>query len=237
MTLKFTWLGHSTVLLESDGHTVIIDPFLSSNPLIELSPDDLNVDYIFLTHAHGDHVGDSRDGVGGDTIALAKRTGAGIVSNFEIGNWFARKGIDNILQGNGGGNFQITDWLSVKFTKAFHSSSFGDGSYGGQPNGFVIRMGGKTVYHAGDTELFGDMAFIGELGIDVAFLPIGDRFTMGVEDSIRAIQLIKPKYVAPLHYNTFPPIVQDAKDWAERVYRHTEAQPIVIDPTNSYTLD
>lgn len=238
MTVSFTWLGHSTFIINSDDHKLIIDPFISSNPLIELLVDDIDVELIVLTHAHGDHVGYGEGGPAADTIAIAQRTGATIICNFEMGNWFMANGIpgEQIFQGNPGGTMR-GDWVDVKFTKAFHSSSFGDGTYGGQPNGMLIHTDGTTIYHAGDTSLFGDMALIGEEGLDIAFLPIGDVFTMGVDDSVKATRLLKPKVVFPMHYNTFPPIVQDAKAWAERINRETDAQPIVIDPGNSYTLD
>ncbi len=237
MTLKFTWLGHSGFLFEVNNHSFVLDPFLSGNPLSTIGPDDVgDVEHILLTHAHSDHVGDNDDGVAGDTISIAKRTGAQIVCNFEMGNWFMQQGLENVWQGNPGGTMS-GEFMDVKLTKAFHSSSFGDGTYGGQPNGMIIKAGGKTLYHAGDTSLFGDMSLIAEEGLDVVFLPIGDVFTMGVEDSIRAIKMLRPKYAVPVHYNTFPPISQDAGAWAEKVHRQTNTQPIVLDPGGSYTLD
>lgn len=236
MTLTFVWLGHSTFLFDIDGHQVLLDPFLSNNPLNPIDPAELNPEAILLTHAHGDHVGDTADGPAADTITVAERTGAKIVCNFEMGNWFAAKGLSNIWQGNPGGTFR-GDFMDVKLTKAFHSSSFGDGAYGGQPNGMIIHAAGKTLYHAGDTSLFGDMSLIGDEGIDVAFLPIGDMFTMGVDDSIRAIKLLRPRYAFPIHYNTFDAITQNAKSWADKVNRQTDAQPLVMDPGQSYTLD
>ncbi|MEL6307744.1 MAG: metal-dependent hydrolase [Chloroflexota bacterium] len=236
MGITLTWYGHSTFTLESDGKKLIIDPFLTNNPLTEATPDDMDVDLIVLTHAHGDHVGYSDAGPAGDTIAIAQRTGALVVCNFEMGNWFMNNGVENVFQGNPGGTYR-GEWVDVKFTKAFHSSSFGDGSYGGQPNGLILRADGKTIYHAGDTSLFGDMALIAEEGLDCAILPIGDVFTMGVDDSIKAAKMLNAKAVLPCHYNTFPPIVQDAGAWADRINRDTNSQPIVIDPGNSYTVE
>jgi L-ascorbate metabolism protein UlaG (beta-lactamase superfamily) len=236
MALTFTWLGHSTILLNIDGKHVIIDPYLTENPLSPLKVTDLQVSYILLTHAHGDHVGDNQHGCAGDTIDLAQHTGATIVCNNEMALWFRTKGLKHVWDGNPGGTMR-GDFLDVKLENAIHSSSFGDGSYGGHPVGLVISGGGSTIYHAGDTSLFGDMALIAEEGIDLAFLPIGDTYTMGIDDSIRAIKLLKPKYVVPIHYNTFPEIVQDVTRWADRVNRETNAQPIVLDPGLSHTLE
>lgn len=236
MALTFTWLGHSTVVLDIDGKQIIIDPFLTSNPLSPSRVSDLQVRYILLTHAHDDHVGDNQHGIAGDTIELARHTGATIVCNNEMGMWFRNRGLKHVWAGNPGGTMR-GEFVDVKLEKAFHSSTFSDGSYGGHPLGLVISAGGKTIYHAGDTSLFGDMALIGEEGIDLALLPIGDTYTMGIDDSIRAIKLLKPKYVAPIHYNTFPEIVQDVTRWADRVNRETNAQPIVLDPGLSYTIE
>jgi len=235
MAFSFTWLGHSTFIFESDGRRLLIDPFLTNNPFCATSPDAIDVEYILLTHAHGDHVGDTESGAAADTLSIAQRTGAKVVCNFEMGNWFLKKGLQNVVQGNPGGRLDC-EFFDVKFTKAFHSSSFSDGAYGGQPNGLIIRTREITAYHAGDTSLFGDMQFIGDEDIGIAFLPIGDVFTMGIDDSIHAIELLRPRYVFPMHYNTFPPITQNVSDWADLVNRNTQAQPIIIDPSKSYTF-
>ncbi len=228
MAIKITWLGHSAFALDLDGHSALIDPFLTGNPLAAANPDALNPEIIFLSHAHGDHLG--------DTVAIAKRTGAKVVSNFEIGNWLMKQGLKNIHQQNPGGGFNH-GFVHARWTVAFHSSSLPDGSYGGEANGFILTTtGGKRLYFAGDTALFSDMTLIGDYGIDVAFLPIGDNFTMGPEDSIRAVQFIRPQVVLPMHYNTFPPLTQDAGKWARAVSSETSAQPIVLDPGGSYTL-
>lgn len=228
MGISFTWLGHSAFSFNIDGHMVLVDPFLSGNPLAAAKANDLNPELILLSHAHGDHLG--------DTVDIAKRTGAPVIANFEISNWLANQGVENAIGVNPGGTFDA-EILDVKWTIAHHSSSFPDGTYGGQPNGFVIRANGRKLYYAGDTSLFLDMQLIGDEGIDVAFLPIGDRFTMGPVDSLRAIEFIRPEYVVPMHYNTFPPIVQDVAEWATRVNNDTDSTPIVIDPGNTYTLD
>ncbi len=227
MAVSIRWIGHSAYSLDIDGHKVLIDPFVSGNPVAKAAAKDLEAEVILLTHAHGDHVGDS--------VEIAKRTGALVVCNFEMGDWYLAHGVKNVFQGNPGGSFR-NDWLSAKWTIAFHSSSFPDGTYGGQPNGFLIRGGGATIYHAGDTCLFGDMRLIGDEGIDLALLPIGDCFTMGIDDSIKAIKLLNPIAVSPMHYNTFPPIEQDAAAWAQRVENETGARAIVLEPDDSFSL-
>ena len=228
MAVTIKWLGHSGFQLDIDGHKLLIDPWLSGNPAATASADDLDADVILLTHAHDDHVADAS--------AIAERTGATIVCNFEMGNWYLAQGHQNVSQGNPGGSFH-NDWMSAKWTLAFHSSSFSDGSNGGQPNGFVIRAGGYAIYHAGDTCLFGDMRLIGDEGIDVALLPIGDVFTMGVDDSIKAIQFLRPGTAVPIHFNTFPPIEQDAGAWAARVESETDAKAVVLTPGGVLGLD
>jgi L-ascorbate metabolism protein UlaG (beta-lactamase superfamily) len=227
MSVRFTWLGHSAFTFEFDGHKVVVDPFLTGNPLAAANADDLAAEIIFLTHAHGDH--------SGDALSIAKRTGAMIVSNAEIADWAGKNGAKSHGMNTGGG--YDFGFVHARQTIAFHSSSFPDGSYGGNPNGFVFTLSsGQRVYFAGDTALFSDMALIGDYGIDVAFLPIGDNYTMGPEDSLKAIKLIKPKMVVPMHYNTFPFIVVDVAGWANRVSSQTDAQPIVLDPGGSYSL-
>jgi L-ascorbate metabolism protein UlaG (beta-lactamase superfamily) len=227
MSIRFTWLGHSAFTFEIDGHKMIVDPFLTGNPLAAAAQDDITVEIVFLTHAHGDHFG--------DTIAIAKRCGAVVVSNAEIAGYVGRQGI--VTHGlNTGGGYDF-GFVHARQTIAFHSSSFPDGTYGGNPNGFIFTTPkGQRVYFAGDTALFSDMQLIGDYGIDIAFLPIGDNYTMGPEDSLKAIKLIRPRLVVPMHYNTFPVIMVDVAGWANRVSSQTEAQPIVLDPGGSYSL-
>ncbi len=228
MAVTLNFLGHSGFQMDIDGHKLLIDPWLSGNPAAVTAAADIDAELILLTHAHDDHVADAAD--------IATRCGASIVCNFEMGNWYLARGQENVFQGNPGGSFR-NDWMSAKWTVAHHSSSFGDGSYGGQPNGFVIRGGGCAIYHAGDTSLFGDMRLIGDEDLDVALIPIGDVFTMGVADSIKAIQLLRPDKVVPMHYNTFPPIEQDAAAWARRVENETNATPVILAPGDSLTCD
>lgn len=227
MSISFTWLGHSAFAFEFDGHSALIDPFLTGNPLAAARAEDVEAEIIFLTHAHGDHVG--------DTVAIAKRTGATVVANAEIAGWAGKQGLTAHGMNTGGG-FDF-DFVHARQTIAFHSSSFPDGSYGGDPNGFIFTTpGNERVYFAGDTALFSDMKLIGEDGVDIAFLPIGDNFTMGPADALKAINLIKPQVVVPMHYNTFDVISVDVAGWANRVSSETDAQPIVLDPGGSYTL-
>lgn len=228
MSVSFTWLGHSAFAVDVDDHPVLLDPFLTGNPLAAADARSIPAELILLSHAHGDHLG--------DTVDIAKRTGAPVVCNFEIGNWLADKGVPAVEQVNPGGTY-YGSFLDAKWTVAHHSSSFPDGTYGGQPNGFILFASGYKLYYAGDTGLFSDMQLVGDHGIDVAFIPIGDRYTMGIDDSIKAIHYIRPRFVVPMHYNTFPPIMQDAADWASRVNKETDAQPIVLDPGGTYTLD
>lgn len=225
MGIQVTWLAHSGFKLEIEGKTVLIDPFLTGNPLAPMKADELRADFILLSHGHGDHVG--------DTVAIAKRTGATVVGNFEIANWIEGKGVKNVAGLNTGGGYDF-GFGRVEYTPAFHSSSLPDGSYGGQPHGILIFAPGTTFYHSGDTALFTDMQLIGDKGVDVAILCVGDYFTMGPTDSLDAIRFIRPSYVLPMHYNTFPPIQQDIAKWAQQVHNHTEAKAIVLDPGGTH---
>lgn len=227
MATKITWYGHAAFGLEVDGHKLLIDPFLSDNPSAAIGPDQVEADYILISHGHGDHVGDA--------VAIAKRTGAPVISNFEIVNWFDAKGIEGHAQHLGGGFHHPFGYL--KLTLALHGSALPDGTYGGNPAGFLLTTpADKKVYFACDTGLFGDMALIGEEGLDLAVVPIGDNFTMGPEDALKAVKLLKPKRVVPVHYNTWELIEQDANNWAEQVRAETETEPIVLAPGESISL-
>ncbi len=229
MTISYTWLGHSAFLMNIEGHSVLFDPFLTGNPLASTEANSLNPEVIFVTHAHGDHTG--------DTVDIAKRSNAAVATNVEISEWFSRKGVETVHGFNTGGTLDL-GFLTAKMTLAFHSSSFPDGTYGGNPGGYIItaKESGKRLYFAGDTALFSDMQLIGDHGIDIAFLPIGDYFTMGPADSIKAIQYIRPRYVVPMHYNTFGLIAVDGGAWASQVNQQTDATPIVLDPGGTFTL-
>ncbi|MGH2532337.1 MAG: metal-dependent hydrolase [Thermomicrobiales bacterium] len=223
-----TYLGHSAFLVEADGKSVLVDPFLTGNPTAARSADDLNPNTILLTHAHGDHVG--------DTIEIAKRTGATVIATFELGTWLGKQGVENAVGGNHGGTIAF-DGGTTKFVPAWHTSSYGDTFLApGVPAGHVVRFGGHTIYFAGDTCLFGDMQLIGEEGLDVAVLPIGDLFTMGPADAVRAVTFLRPKLVVPCHYNTFPPIKQDPDAFKQQVDTKTDATCIALAPGQAHDL-
>jgi len=229
MTITITWLGHAGFALAIDGHQVLIDPFLSGSPVAPVGADAIGADFILLTHGHGDHVM--------DTPAIARRTGATVVANVEIANWMGDKhGLENVIGINTGGGIKLP-FGRVELTIAHHSSGLPDGSYGGMPNGILIFTNdGKTLYHAGDTAVFAEMEWIGDAGVDVAMLPIGDHYTMGPAASLKAVSLLRPKVVIPMHYNTFDAIAQDAAAWARRVADETSAKPVVLDPGCTYSL-
>jgi L-ascorbate metabolism protein UlaG (beta-lactamase superfamily) len=221
MTVRATWLGHACFLIDTGKAKVLIDPFLTGNPLASATADAVQADYILVSHGHGDHVGDA--------VAIAGRTGATVIANFEVHNWLAKQGVKHGHPQHIGGGFNYP-WGRVKLTIAQHGSALPDGSYGGNPCGFLLTTEGKQIYHACDTGLFYDMKLIGEEGIDLAILPIGDNFTMGPDDALRAVKLIQPKRVVPIHYNTFDLIKQDAQAWAARVEKETEAKVAVLAP-------
>jgi len=225
--MRLTWYGHACVLIESDKARLLIDPFLQGNDLAPIGPEQVSPDYILVSHGHGDHLG--------DTVAIAQRTGATVISNFEISRWLTAKGVRNTHAQHIGGGFDYP-WGRAKLTMAMHGSGLPDGSYGGNPCGFLLTLEGKTVYHAGDTGLFYDMKLIGEAGIDLAILPIGDNFTMGPDDALRAVQLLAPGMVMPIHYSTFPVIKQDARAWAVKVEAETSAKVRLMQPGDLFEL-
>jgi L-ascorbate metabolism protein UlaG (beta-lactamase superfamily) len=229
MSFKITWHGHYTFSLDIDGTHVIIDPFLKgNNPVCDVPIELLPADFILQTHGHGDHIA--------DTVELAKSTGAQVVSNFEIANWINSQGYENTWAMNTGGSYQFP-FGRVKMTPALHSSGLPDGTYGGDPGGFVIFAESGIVYFSGDTALFSDMSLIGALGLDVAIIPTGDNFTMGPEDALLALKFLKPKVVIPSHFDTWEPIEQDMDAWSETVRQETDVIPVVLKVGESYELE
>ncbi len=202
--MKLTHLGHSCFLLETSTHRLLFDPFLSGNPLAKTRPEEIECDFILVSHGHEDHLGDA--------VAIAKRTGATIISNFETAVFCGKQGAPAVHPMQHGGAWEFP-FGRVKLTIAHHSSSneTADGfAYLGNPAGILVTTEGKTIYHAGDTALFLDMKLIGELDtIDVALLPIGDNFTMGPEDAARAVYFLNARLAIPMHYNTFDLIKVD----------------------------
>lgn len=199
MSLAITFLGHSGFMLDDGTNCVVIDPFLTGNPVAVTAPVDVRCTHVALTHGHADHFG--------DTVKIAMANNATVVAAFEIIEYLATLGIDNGSPGNPGGRIAF-DFGWIAFTHAFHSSSL-EGKYMGMPCGLVVHIGGTTIYHCGDTGLFSDMKLIGEIyKPDIALIPIGDRFTMGPELATRAAEMIAPKVAIPIHYGTFDALVQ-----------------------------
>lgn len=213
--IKITFHGHSCFEFEHRCTRFIIDPFLTGNPLATTTAERIQVDYILVTHAHNDHVG--------DTIAIAKRTGATVIANYEIATWLGFQGIKNHPLAIGGSH--SFNFGKVKLTPALHGSTLIDEEKHeiltlGTAGGFLVYLDDKTIYHAGDTGLFLDMKLIGDQNeVDLAFLPIGDNFTMGPQDALLAAQWVRAKQVIPMHYDTFPIISQDAAEFVRELQR------------------
>ena len=225
--VNLTFHGHACFEVSVGDTVLLIDPFLTGNALADVRADEVRADYILVSHGHGDHVG--------DTVAIAKRTGAMVIANFEITSWLQGQGVEKVHPLHIGGGFNFP-FGRVQLTIAQHGSALPDGSYGGNPAGFLLTLAGKRIYHACDTGLFYDMKLIGEGGLAVAILPIGDNFTMGPEDALRAVKLLEPQVVIPIHYNTFDVIQQDPQAFAARVEAETPARCVVLQPGQTYRL-
>jgi L-ascorbate metabolism protein UlaG (beta-lactamase superfamily) len=207
---RLTYFSHSAWMIETKGQRILIDPFLDGNPTSPVKAKDVKADFIIVTHAHGDHFG--------DTLSIAKSNQALVISNFEIAMYCSGKGVK--AHGMHIGGSRIFPFGKVKFTPAFHGSTFPDGSNGGMPTGVLLMVEGKTIYHSGDTGLFSDMKLIAEMHpLDIALIPIGDNFTMGVEDAVKAVEFLKPKTVIPMHYRTFDVINTDPVEFKKRVQK------------------
>ncbi|MBA4495254.1 metal-dependent hydrolase [Paenactinomyces guangxiensis] len=210
--MKITFHGQSCFEIEHENHRLVIDPFLTGNPVAKAKPGDIKADYILLTHGHGDHVG--------DTVGIAKNNNATVIAPFELATWLEWQGVKAYGMSTGGG--YSFDFGHVKYTQAFHGSGFVTEDreilYLGPASGILLTLGDKTIYHAGDTALFSDMKLIGmNKKIDLACLPIGDNFTMGPEDALIAAEWVGAKQVIPMHYNTFPVIAQDGHAFAKEL--------------------
>ncbi len=225
--VNLTFHGHACFGVSVGDAKLLIDPFLTGNALADVRADEVQADYILVSHGHGDHVG--------DTVAIAQRTQALVIANFEITTWLQGQGVEKVHPLHIGGGFDFP-FGRVQLTIAQHGSSLPDGSYGGNPAGFLLTLAGKKIYHACDTGLFYDMKLIGEGGLDVAILPIGDNFTMGPEDALRAVRLLEPQVVIPIHYNTFDVIRQDPQAFAARVEAETAARCVVLQPGQTYQV-
>lgn len=222
--LKATFMGHSCVSITDGNHNIIIDPFLTGNPQATIKAEDIKVDFILVTHGHSDHLGDAVD--------IAKRNKATIIAPNELAVYVQKQGAEAHNM-HIGGAYEFP-FGRVKLTIAHHGSAAGDGlEYTGNPCGFLITMDGKTIYHAGDTGLFYDMKLIGEMNnIDLAFLPIGDNFTMGVTDAVKAVEFLNPKKVVPIHYKTWPVIDTEPTEFADKL-KGTKNEVVIIEPGKS----
>ena len=226
--VKVKWLGHSAFAISDGKYRLLVDPFITGNPKATVSAKDVTADFILLTHGHGDHLGDTMD--------IARRCNSLIIAPNELGHFVENKGL-RAHRMHIGGSAKF-DFGRVKLTPAFHGSAIIQGDqiiYTGMPCGFVISIGGKNIYHAGDTGLFGDMKLIGERSpLDLALLPIGDNFTMGPEDAAFAVDLLKPKIAMPMHYGTWPPI-----DASPEVFKSSvkgDADIVILAPGEEITL-
>jgi L-ascorbate metabolism protein UlaG (beta-lactamase superfamily) len=212
--MKLTWWSHACFLLETAQHRLVIDPFLSGNPKAPVKANDVRCDFILISHGHSDHVGDA--------MTIARRNGATIIGTFEVATFCGKQGAKVHAMNIGGGH--EFPFGRVKLTIAHHSSGYETDAglvYMGDPYGFLITADGRTIYHAGDTALFLDMKLIGELDtIDLALLPIGDNFTMGIDDAAKAVEFLKPRIAVPMHYNTFDLIAVDPHEFAQKASKH-----------------
>ena len=232
MPVTLTWTGHATWLVDTGHGTLLVDPFFDECPTASMQARDVSCDGILVTHGHFDHVA--------DLVAIAKRTGAQVFCNWEIGQWLGRQGVENVQPMNLGGAAKVPGG-TAKMEIAWHSSSLPDGTYGGNPAGWLLDVAGARIYVAGDTALFSDMERIGRpdaagRGLDAAILPIGDLFTMGPDDALEAVRLLRPKLALPSHYGTWPPIEQDAAAWARRISAGNLAAARVLVPGESVRI-
>ena len=225
--MDITWLGHATFLLEDAGTRVLVDPFLSANPKAARQPDEVECDVILQTHGHVDHYL--------DTVDIAKRTGATVVAIVELANEISSKGVEDVRDPNLGGTVRF-DWGWVKLVPAWHTGMTPDGT-AHTPAGLLIHLGGRTVYHLGDTALFSDLKLVARRGdpIDLALVPIGGHYTMDRIDAVTAVEFVAPRQVIPCHYGTFPPIETDTDAFKREVESASDAKVVVLEPGDTHS--
>ncbi|MUT66912.1 metal-dependent hydrolase [Paenibacillus sp. NEAU-GSW1] len=229
--MKITFHGHSCIQLTDGGNSLVVDPFLRGNPLAVSKPEDIKVSHILLTHAHTDHILDAEP--------IARANNASVIANVELASYMSWKGLETVGM-NIGGTLDL-GFAKVKMIQAFHSSGITIAEeqriiYGGMPAGYIVFSEGKTILHAGDTALFSDMKMIGERHpIDVAFIPIGDHFTMGPGDALQAAEWFGAKLTIPMHYNSFPIIRQDAELFVQQL-KSNGLKGQVLEPGESITI-
>src|SRR5215212_8441411 len=228
MAADVRWLGHSAFHLSGAGADVLVDPFLTGNPKAAATADEVPADVILLTHGHGDHLG--------DTVDIAKRTGATVVAIVELANEISEAGVENVMDPNFGGTVQF-DWGWVKLVPAWHTAVSPSGT-AHMPAGLLIHIGDCLIYHMGDTCLFSDIKLIAKRGdkVDVALVPIGGHYTMDRFDAVTAVELIDPAEVIPCHYDTFPPIEADAEAFKSDVQNAGFSQVTVLEPGGTHKL-
>jgi L-ascorbate metabolism protein UlaG (beta-lactamase superfamily) len=234
VTMEIRFLGHAAFELSDGARRVLIDPFLTGNPKAAVAADELSPDAILLTHGHGDHLG--------DTVSIAQRTGADVVAIVELANELTAAGVENVRDPNLGGTVRF-DWGWVKLVPAWHTSTTPSGTVN-TPAGLIVGIGGKVVYHLGDTSLFGDLALMNATAgqaagdgaqIDVALMCIGGHYTMDRFDGVEAARLLGARQVIPCHYNTFPVLETDAQAFKSDVEGAGYAEVIVLEPGGSHT--
>ena len=228
MAVEIRYLAHAAVELKSDDTTVLVDPFITGNPKITVEASELEPTHIFLTHGHQDHYG--------DTVEIAKRTGATVVAITEIADELVgEEGLENVLDPNMGGTVTF-DWGWVKVVPAWHTSTTPRGR-ASTPAGLLISIGGTLVYHLGDTALFSDLQLIARRGdkVDVALVPIGGHYTMDRHDAVIAVEFVDPAVVIPVHYDTFPPVETDAEAFKADVESQTSAKVVILAPGETHS--